>query len=76
MRIRIVESARRDLDEGYTFYESQEKGLAITSSQRPVQISRACGFQVECIRSFTATTIAFSAMSFPSPSSTLRTMMR
>ncbi|HSR50936.1 MAG TPA: type II toxin-antitoxin system RelE/ParE family toxin [Acidobacteriota bacterium] len=27
MRIRIVESARRDLDEGYTFYESQEKGL-------------------------------------------------
>ena len=27
MRIRIVESARRDLEEGYAFYESQEQGL-------------------------------------------------
>ena len=27
MRIRIVASARNDLDEGYQFYESQEPGL-------------------------------------------------
>lgn len=27
MRIWIVESARRDLEEGYAFYESQEHGL-------------------------------------------------
>jgi len=27
MRIRILESAKRDLDEGYAFYESQEEGL-------------------------------------------------
>src|SRR4051812_3836985 len=27
MRIRILESARRDLDEGYWFYEDQQQGL-------------------------------------------------
>ena len=27
MRIRILEAARQDLDEGYAFYESQEDGL-------------------------------------------------
>lgn len=27
MRIRILASARRDLDDGYWFYESQEAGL-------------------------------------------------
>lgn len=27
MRIRILASARRDLDEGHAFYESQEEGL-------------------------------------------------
>ena len=27
MKLRILESAHRDLDEGYEFYESQESGL-------------------------------------------------
>ena len=29
MRIRILASARRDLDEGFEFYESQEAGLGV-----------------------------------------------
>ena len=34
MRIRIVGSAARDLDEGFQFYESQDRGLGITSFLR------------------------------------------
>jgi len=36
MRIRILESAKRDLDEGHAFYESQEEGLGnyFVSSER------------------------------------------
>ena len=64
MRIRILESAKRDLDEGYAFYESQERGWAITLFLPYVPISKGFAFPEACIESRTGTIIACSAGHF------------
>ena len=46
MMIRILESARRDLDEGYEFYESQERGVGdyfLTSVRADIEGLRISG---------------------------------
>ena len=60
MRIRILASARRDLDEGYAFYESQEEGLGwvITSFLPSAPTSKGFVFPEACIESRTGIIIA------------------
>jgi hypothetical protein len=51
MRIRILESAKRDLDEGYAFYESQEDGLGgyfVSSVRADIEGLRISG-GVHCV---------------------------
>ena len=60
MRIRIVESARRDLEEGYAFYESQENGLGdyfLSSVRADIEGLRISGCPSDAVSRLPSTTL-------------------